>query len=139
VKEAREALQRARPGALLGLFGVPWRLADYDGAILSIIGQDYRALGDHVDIFSPMVYHRMCGFDTAWIGRVTAEVHALSGKPLWPIVQSVDEPGPLSAEEYGEALDAALHSPASDGVLVFTLDGALAADKLAVTRNRFAS
>ncbi len=139
VAEARDVLKRVRPDALVGLFGVPWRLDDYDGAILKIIGQDYRALGEVVDVFSPMVYHRMCGFEPAWIGQVTAEVHALSGKPVWPIVQSVDMPGPLSAEEYGQALDVALQGPASEGVLVFTMEGALDAGKLEETQARFAA
>ena len=136
VAGARSVLNRVRPGALLGLFGVPWRQADRDGAILNIIGQDYRALGQYVDVFSPMVYHRMCGYPPEWIGPVVEEVHTLSGKPVWPIIQSVDEPDPLPAEEYGRALDLALDHPASDGVLVFTLEGALAGAKLAVTRER---
>ena len=136
VADARAVLRRVRPQALLGLFGVPWRLSDRGGAILSIIGQDYRALGEHVDVFSPMVYHRMCGYPVAWIGDVVAEVHALSGKPVWPIIQSVDEPSALSAAEYGQALDAILCHPAADGVLVFTLKGALDKAKLAVTRDK---
>ena len=136
VAEARAVLLRVRPGAILGLFGVPWRLADHDGAILSVIGQDYRALGQYVDVFSPMVYHRMCGRPPEWIGEVVEEVHALSGKPVWPIIQSVDDPDPLSAEEYGMALDVALGQPASDGVLVFTLEGALTGARLAVTADR---
>lgn len=133
VAEARAVLQRTRPGAILGLFGVPWRLADHGGAILNVIGQDYRALGQVVDVFSPMVYHVMCGQPVAWIGDVTDEIHALSGKPVWPIIQSVDKPVPLSAEEYGRALDVALHHPASGGALVFTLEGALDEAKLATT------
>ena len=137
VAEAKAVLNRVRPDAILGLFGVPWRLADRDGAILSVVGQDYRALGQYVDVFSPMVYHLMCGYDTGWIDQVTKEVHALSGKPIWPIIQSVDMPTPLSAEEYAQALDVALRSPASDGVLVFTMKGALDEAKLAVTRERF--
>ena len=137
VAEAKSVLRRARPEGILGLFGVPWRLADYDGAILKIIGQDYSTLGRHVDVFSPMVYHLMCGFPPSWIGEVTEEIHALSGKPVWPIIQSVDQPTPLSAEEYGQALDVALGSDASHGVLVFTMKGALDEDKLAVTKERF--
>jgi hypothetical protein len=136
VADARAVLRRVRPQALLGLFGVPWRLSDRSGAILSIIGQDYRALGQHVDVFSPMVYHRMCGYPVEWIGDVAAEVHTLSGKPIWPIIQSVDEPSILSAAEYGQALDIVLRHPAADGVLVFTLKGALDEAKLSVTRNR---
>ena len=84
-----------------------------------------------------MVYHRMCGYPAAWIGEVTAHVHRSTGKPVWPIIQSVDEPDALSAEEYGEALEIALHHPDAAGAIVFTLEGALAPDKLAVTRSLF--
>jgi hypothetical protein len=139
VADAWAVVRRVRPQALLGLFGVPWRLADRSGAILSIIGQDYRALSERVDVFSPMVYHRMCGCPVAWIGDVTAELRALSGKPVWPIIQSVDEPSILSAAEYGQALDVVLHHPAADGVLVFTLKGVLDELKLSVTREKLAA
>ena len=138
VAEAKAVLAKVRPDAVLGLFGVPWRLADNDGAILKIIGQDYRALGQHVDVFSPMVYHLMCGHPPAWIGEVTTEIRQLSGKPVWPVVQSINEPTTLSAEEYANALEIALRSPASDGVLVFTMEGALEEAKLTVTRSKFA-
>ena len=69
---------------------------------------------------------------------MTAEVRQISGKLVWPIIQSVDEPRLVSPEEYGRALDVALRHPESGGVLVFTLAGALDAGKLAVTRERFA-
>jgi hypothetical protein len=138
VADAKRLIERVHPDALLGLFGVPWRLSDYDAAILDVIGQDYRALGSYVDVFSPMVYHVMCGRPVAWIGQVIQHVKALSGKPVWPIIQSVDEPKPLAAEEYGRALDVALSHPSSDGVLVFTLKGALDEGKLEITRARFA-
>ena len=138
VAEAKTVLRRIRPNSILGLFGVPWRLADRDGAILRIIGQDYGALGQYVDVFSPMVYHLMCGHSPDWIGEVTEEIRALSGKPVWPIIQSVDKPTFLSAEEYGRAVDVALHSSASDGVLVFTMKGVLLDEaKLAVTKAKF--
>lgn len=139
VAEAGAVLKGARPGLTLGLFGVPWRLADRDGAILKVVGQNYRALGEYVDVFSPMAYHLMCGYPPEWIAEVTAEVHALSGKPVWPIVQSVDQPGTLSAAEYGRALDVALHHPSCAGVLVFTMAGALQEDKLQVTTARFSA
>ncbi len=137
VAAAQVVVRRVRPQAVLGLFGVPWRQTEREGAILSVIGQDYRALGQYVDVFSPMVYHRMCGHTTEWIATVTEEVHTLSRKPVWPIIQAVDEPSPLPAEEYGRALDAALHSTASEGVLVFTLKAALEGAKLAVTREKW--
>ncbi len=138
VAEARTVLDRVRPDAIMGLFGVPWRLADHDGAILDVIGQDYRALGRYVDVFSPMVYHRMCGQPPEWVGEVVEEIHELSGRPVWPIIQSVDAPTPLSAQEYGQALDVALHNSASDGVLVFTMKGVLLDEaKFAVTKAKF--
>ena len=138
VRQARAAVDEIRPGLTLGLFGVPWRRADSDGALLTVIGQDYEALGAYVDVFSPMVYHRMCGFAPEWIGDVTQEIARLSGKPVWPIIQSVDHPDPLPAAEYGRALKIALRHPASDGALVFTLKGALQEKKLAVTKEVFA-
>jgi hypothetical protein len=49
----------------------------------------------------------------------------------------VDEPVPISPQEYGQALDVALDEPTSDGVLVFTLKAALAEQKLAATKARF--
>ncbi len=123
-----------RPGLTLGLFGVPWRPSDYDSAILEIIGQDYRALGPYIGIFSPMVYHKMQNFTFDWIAQITKKIHSLTDKPIWPIIQSVDDPPPLPANEYRRALQTALHCPAADGVLVFTRKGPLDDDKLAITR-----
>jgi hypothetical protein len=138
VAAAKALIQRVRPGVTLGLFGLPWRLSDRDGAIRTIVGQDYRALGaSGIDVFSPMVYHRMCGYEPEWIGEVVHEIRDLGGKPVWPIVQSVDEPEFLPAREYARALDVALQHPASDGVLVFTFKGALVEDKLQATRAAF--
>ena len=73
----------------------------------------------------------------AWIGQVVAEVRALASRPDWPIVQSVDQPETLPAIEYGRALDVALASPDASGVIVFTLEAALAPDMLAITQDRF--
>jgi hypothetical protein len=138
VTAAREVIDRVRPGITLGLFGVPWRLSDREGAIRTVIGQDYGALSAcGVDVFSPMVYHRMCGYPPQWVGEVTAEIRTLTGKPVWPIVQSIDEPTTLSPDEYGQVLDIALGHSSSDGVLVFTMKGALEAGKLDVTIARF--
>lgn len=137
VAEAKAIVERVRPGVILGLFGVPWRLEDYNGAILKIIGQDYQALGQYVDVFSPMVYHRLCHQPLAWIEAVTAEVSHLSGKPVWPIIQSIDEPDPLPAEEYAQALDLVLQSSRASGILVFNLKAALAENKLTVTQAKF--
>jgi hypothetical protein len=103
------------------------------------VGQDYSALGQYVDIVSLMVYHLMCGHGPAWISQVVTEIRALSGNPVWPIIQSVDMPALLPAAEYEQALEIALSSPASNGVLVFTMQGALDPDKLARTIAWFAA
>lgn len=132
VAEAREVVKRIRPAITLGLFGIPWRQSEHDGAIRTIIGQDYQALAQSIDIFSPMTYHLMCGQPVTWIEDVTTEIATLTQKPVVPIIQSVDHPAVLSAGEYQQALNAA--ETAGDGSIVFTLAGMLDAEKLKVTQ-----
>ena len=138
VGEIKAAMRAQNPTAILGIFNVPWRPTDFHGAITDILAQDLRSLAAYVDVFSPMVYHLMCGHPPGWIGEVVEEVSALSGKPVWPIVQSVDHPAPLPAGEYAQALEVALGATSSGGVIVFTLEGVLTDEaKLAVTKARF--
>ncbi len=114
-------LMKAKLGddAVLGIFGVPMREADFDGAIQRTFGQDWSRLGSVVDVFSPMVYHIYCGKSLEWIGQVNAEVAARSGRTVWPIVQSCSVPAEMSAEEFERALHAGLGSP-SRGIMVFS-------------------
>jgi len=136
VRQARDILNRAPGRIVLGLFGVPWRSIDFDGAIRHIIGQDYRALSTYVDVFSPMVYHKLCGKDVPWIAEVTKWVWEETGKPVWPIVQAVDEPEPLSPQEFGQVLGTALRASGSQGVIIFNLK-ALSPQKIAVMKEVF--
>ncbi len=122
VAEAREIVNKEFPEIQLGLFGVPWT-NDFDNAIIGNMGQDYQALGEYIDVFSPMVYHLMCGRNVAWISEVAAWVQKTSGQDVLPIIQTVDEPGELSADEFGEAVRDALGSPGSKGVILFNLQG----------------
>lgn len=122
VEEARALVEEKSPGTLLGLFGIPWTSEEGYG-IESLAGQDYEGLALYVDIFSPMVYHRMCGRETGWITRVSDWVGDISGKNILPIVQAVNEPGPLPADEFGRAVEAALLSRNSKGVIFFNLNG----------------
>lgn len=137
VAQARQVVDSIRPHAQLAIFSVPWQPGEYDNAHISILGQDHAALAPHVDLFTPMLYHAMCDRPTAWIGEVVGELAARTGRPVWPIVQSVDHPRPLPSAEYEQALAVALDCPASAGALVFTLEGALAPGKLAATRRQF--
>jgi hypothetical protein len=134
VAEARALVDELRPEIILGLFGIPWRRDDHGGAILKLIGQDFAALAQYIDVFSPMTYHLMCSQPPAWIGQVADEVKTLTGKPVYPIIQSVDHPSPLSLEDYAAALKAAA---AFDGTIVFTLAGVLDGDRLGPTIAQF--
>jgi len=138
VCEAAQLVRRVCPEALVGLFSIPWRQDDFDGALEGVVGQDLAALGEHVDVFSPMVYHLMCGQEPAWIAEVVRDAQRTSGKRVWPIIQSVDKPTDLSPEAYGKALDAAMGCDESDGLIVFTLEGMLTPAKVAETHFRWA-
>ncbi len=137
VAQARRVLERVRPGTTLGMFGVPWRRDDHSGAILTVVAQDLAALGEHVDVISPMVYHVMCGQPPEWIEQVSAEVHALSGKPVWPIIQAVDEPIPMPDQDYRAALETVMRSSVAAGVIVFHMRGVLSGGRLTLTGEAF--
>ena len=63
----------------------------------------------------------MCGQPPAWIATVCADQRAAAGRPIWPIIQAVDEPAGLTAGDYQAALATAL--AAGEGALVFNLHG----------------
>ena len=133
VRQVRDIVKRAPRRILLGLFSVPWRSTDFDGAIRQIIAQDYRGLSAHVDVFSPMAYHKLCGRDVPWIAQVTNWVRKETGKPVWPIIQAVDEPEPLKPQEFRRVLRTALMASGSEGVIVFNLSH-LSPEKIKVVK-----
>ncbi|MCD6288985.1 MAG: hypothetical protein J7M34_00675 [Anaerolineae bacterium] len=125
VAEARARLRKHLPDAILGAFTVPWTDEDFDQAFLRIVGQDPARMAPYVDVFSPMVYHRMCGRDVEWVGRVSRWVRERSGRTVWPIIEAVDSPDAYPTPEFAAACEEAAR--ASDGtVMVFTLEGLLA-------------
>ncbi len=128
--------EHARRPCILGLFAVPWRRSDFDGALIGIMGQDLAALAAHVDVISPMVYHRMCGQPVPWIAEVTAEHHSLTGKPIWPIIQTMSEPDRLNAAELRAAMETARSAEGSKGVLLFTLKALLDEGKIGILDTR---
>jgi hypothetical protein len=136
VRQGRAIIEGAPRKILLGLFSIPWGPTDFDGAIKNIIGQDYQALAPHVDCFSPMVYHALCGRDIPWIAEITAWVGNVTGKPVWPIVQAMDDPDTVSPHELRQAVHTALAATGSDGVIIFNLK-ALNAEKLTVVQEVF--
>ncbi len=119
VEQANALIKEKRPNALTGLFGVPWREEDFHNAIHRIVGQDFQGLSSWVDVFSPMVYHRLLGRDVDWIATVTKSVKQQTNKQVWPIVQAMSQPDSLSAEEFREALWTGA-STSKTGVILFT-------------------
>ena len=103
---------------LLGAFVVPWTQGERDAAVLTLLAQDAFGLAEQLDVLSPMIYHRMCGRDPAWIAGMTAYFRERAACPVWPIVQSAEVP----ATEFRRAVDAAARGGAP-GILVFSYRG----------------
>lgn len=131
VAQARQVVDaRAKRPCLLGMFAVPWTMEERDRALTRIMGQDLSALASLIDVFSPMVYHRMCGQTPAWIAEITGHVAERTAKPVWPIIQTMSEPDPLSDIEFGQAIQLARSAHGSESVILFTLQGILKEQRL---------
>ncbi len=72
----------------------------------------------------------------AWIAEVTTWVGKETGKPVWPIVQAMDEPKPLTPQEFRQVLNTALGASGSQGVIIFNLR-ALSPQKTRVMKEVF--
>lgn len=119
VSFAREAKQVVRQAAgdrsvLLGAFLVPWRKSDYDGALSFHLAQDAKLLAPYIDVFSPMVYHRMVERSVAWVGEITDYYADMSSREVWPIIQAEK----VGDEEFAQVVRA-VSRPSAQGLLVF--------------------
>ena len=119
VADAAKVRDDVRPDGVLGIFTIPWYLSDFDGAIHRTVAQDFSRIGPHVDVFSPMVYHLLCGRPDAWVGEYTEWLKDLTQVPVWPIVQAMNEPGELSAESF-ERVTVEGAEASGTGVIIFT-------------------
>ncbi len=92
VREARAVLDQhlEKKKLKLGVFLVPWRKSDFDGALSFQLAQDAEQFKPYVDVFSPMVYHRMVGQPAEWVGEITAYYKEMTGGEVWPIIQAED-------------------------------------------------
>jgi hypothetical protein len=137
VRAVRAEVAQRNLATRLGMFSLPWRRADMDGAIRAIVGQDLGRLAESIDAFSPMVYHKLCYRPLPWIAEVVRDVQEWTSRPVLPIIQSLDQPEPMAAAEMDGALLSALE-PAPEGVMIFTLAPLLDnAEKAAAVRARF--
>ncbi len=121
VNEITASAREAKPGIITGIHAVPWRAGDFNGARISVAGQDLAALAPLVDYVSPMLYSQMLKRDPEWIGDVVREMNALCPGKILPSIQVhqayIDRPFP--AEEFAACLREALRPP-SLGVSFFS-------------------
>lgn len=104
----------------LGMFAVPWDDSEYGSAIKRIVGQDLMKLSGYIDIFSPMLYHKMCGKDVSWI-KDKVDYFWQIGKPFLPLIQTEPKPMEIFLDEFKQAILYATEKP-SQGVCIFFLD-----------------
>jgi len=133
VKLAKEEIAK-RPEKLLGIFSVPWRRNEFGDAIITVIGQDYAALREHVDVFSPMLYHELCSRPLTWINSFVKHTSNLTKKPVWPIIQTdLGKDHQVTDEEFANAVLNALDPP-SKGVIIFRQQTLIEAKQLPTLR-----
>jgi len=128
VAQIRAVVEEARPQAILGMFSIPWGPEDFDNAIQRVIAQDFARLARDIDVFSPMLYHTMCGRPVEWIGEHTLYLTQVTSRPVIPIVQAVDQPVPMPRGEFRRALLEGLAEP-SAGVMMYRLQDLVEAEE----------
>jgi hypothetical protein len=125
VRDFRTVIKQEKPGALLGVYHCPWNDVDFGGARRRNLGLDYDSLKGIVDVFSPMVYHSRMGKNPEWVRQniewfcKTLNIKSGSFPKIWPIVQSYNDPGIISAEEFEKVLRYGAGDQAT-GVMMFT-------------------
>ncbi|MEZ4638796.1 MAG: hypothetical protein R2873_26265 [Caldilineaceae bacterium] len=130
VLDAAEAVHHYRPDAVIGLFTIPWTgvaAADntvIDGANHRIVAQNLSRLGPHVDVISPMVYHRLCGRSVQWVEDVSCYAAKQTEAAIWPVIEAIDPPERYSAAEFAAVFHTARRAGRGD-VIIFKLDGVL--------------
>ncbi len=118
VRDARTIIDSNRKGnnkVRLGVFLVPWMQGEKEGAVTFLLGQDAELFAGYVDVFSPMVYHRMVKKTPDWIADVTEYFAEMTGKTVAPIIQAED----LKPDEFKMAVEAVTRGDGG-GILVYT-------------------
>lgn len=134
-EEAHAYLKSKDPDKVLGAFTVPWKVSDYDGAILKIVGQDYAAMSQWVEVWSPMTYYDMMDYSIEWIGEFTTYCKQVTGRPTIPIIMgfsiSLSKYGDeLTPEELYDSIITTATAEGSDGVMMFWYNSILDENRL---------
>lgn len=125
VEDMGKILKFHQPDAKLGVFHCAWYPADYDSALYRTMGLDPQGLGQRADVLAPMLFHHMKGRPTSWVGEYVSWLGQIldldkNGKPLiWPIVQSHNNPGIVSPEEFRQVMIEGSKAPSS-GIMMFS-------------------
>ncbi len=141
VQEIVTTIKKIDKDIIVNLHAVSWREDDFGGAILSVVGQDFKALSNSIDYISPMTYSHMVKRPPEWIHSVTVDVAKKSSAKIIPSIQVgiAYLSDTLSVEEFEQCLIQSLKTP-SEGVVFWNWD-ALFADKkkLEVVKSHFHS
>lgn len=138
---AEEVKQKIAGRSKFGLFAVAFKDEEVPN-LAEALGLDYPKLGQIVDLFSPMVYHRMLGKPVEYISEYTQWLAQKAGKPVLPIIQIKDMPDDLedkmSEEEITQAFHEAIKEP-SGGVCFFWWQHALEKNKTGIIAKLFST
>lgn len=137
VENVRNRIEASGKTLQLGMFAVPWTEDAYGNAIRSIVCQDFRSLSKHIDLFGVMTYHRLTEQPLEWISYVAEKTAQITGKPVVPLIQSIDIPVTISGEEFRKSIEVAVGKP-SKGVIVFHFHDLLEnMSKYKIMKNKF--
>ncbi len=136
VRELAGAARAAKPGIRINVHAVPWRTADFGGAIRSVAGQDLGRIAPAADFISPMCYHHMVKQTPAWVHAVVEDMARTTGAAILPSIQVKEAyiPGPETPAEFRAALAEALRPPSRGVVFWNWLALAESREKLAAVR-----
>jgi len=137
VKDVKKIVKESKKKIKLGVFTVPWKKNEFNGAIKKIICQDFSALSKQVDIFTPMVYHKMLDRKTEWISEYVNYLYRLTKKPILPIVQTENKPAKLGKEEFVKEVKTSLQKPSAGTIVFFYEDLIKDKDKLKLVKRYF--
>lgn len=132
-QQARETIAK-KPGVIMGLFAVPWQRDEHGRALVNVLGQDYRRLSDHFDVFSPMLYHELCGRPVDWISQFVQYTARETKKPVCPVIQTdLGVAHKVPDDEFSAAVLHGLEAPAT-GIIIFRQQTLLSAKQLSILR-----
>ncbi|UCE05235.1 MAG: hypothetical protein JSW07_16675 [bacterium] len=120
-EKVKRFIKTKNENIIIGLFHIPWTEDDFDGAMRKIVVQDIARLSDHIDIFSPMVYHGMCDKSPQWVQEITKYAYQKTNKPVLPIIQAMNIPREITDMEFMSTLHCGLDAEGSAGIIVFNL------------------